>query len=207
MSGQEDPLSWLAFMLPSAGWHLPNFMSPSQLNNKKRIWAAMHPALGGREKEGVGGGGREVGREGLVSFPASTSSETIPNTTPGGSCARAPADPAAPTSESESEKESLLGTNLHNNEESREGGGGVLGCLRLGSRVNSAAASAVRCLWDASVTGKRTWTCSTCLAHIRAFCEITCASFAIDIGSTTRKIGSERGVPIPIKKKKAEDWQ
>jgi hypothetical protein len=129
MSGQDDPLSFLAFVLPSAGWHLPNFMSPSQLYNKKRIWAAMHPALGGREKEGVGGGGREVGREGLVSSPASTSNETIPNTTLGGSCARAPADPAAPTSDSESERESLLGTNLHNNEESREGRGG-------GSRVS-----------------------------------------------------------------------
>ena len=57
MSGQEGPLSLLAFMLPSAGWHLPNFMSPSQLYNKERIWAAMQPALGGRENERVGGGG------------------------------------------------------------------------------------------------------------------------------------------------------
>jgi hypothetical protein len=137
MSGQEGPLSLLAFMLPSAGWHLPNFMSPSQLYNKERIWAAMQPALGGRENERVGGGGREVGREGLVSSPASTSSETIPDTTLGGSCARAAADPSVPTSESERERESVSGKKFHNNGGSRDsGGGGSMDWGGGGSRVS-----------------------------------------------------------------------
>ena len=43
VSGEKGHLGELAFWLQAAGWHLPNFMSPSQLYNKHRIWAVSNP--------------------------------------------------------------------------------------------------------------------------------------------------------------------